>query len=135
MNVLKGIITEIQSHEGISLVKVKSHDFVFSSIVLDTPDTADYLKENKISTNILLKGGHNTSALGTDLLFLKDKIVELLPSNKICFEKHGSGCVLSSAIASNLALDQTLTEACKNAKNYIENYLNSTSTLIGYHYV
>lgn len=60
----------------------------------------DYLKENKISTNILLKGGHNTSALGTDLLFLKDKIVELLPSNKICFEKHGSGCVLSSAIAS-----------------------------------
>ncbi|MBB4800256.1 hydroxymethylpyrimidine/phosphomethylpyrimidine kinase [Flavobacterium nitrogenifigens] len=95
----------------------------------------DYLKENKISTNILLKGGHNTSALGTDLLFLKDKIVELLPSNKICFEKHGSGCVLSSAIASNLALDQTLTEACKNAKNYIENYLNSTSTLIGYHYV
>lgn len=91
--------------------------------------------ESRFSTNILLKGGHNEKALGTDRLFLKDEILELLPSDKNCFEKHGSGCVLSSAIASNLALNQTLKEACKNAKIYIENYLSSTSTLIGYHYV
>ena len=51
------------------------------------------------------------------------------------FEKHGSGCVLSASIASNLALDQTLHEACLNAKTYIEKYLSSTSTLIGFHYV
>jgi len=95
----------------------------------------NYGKENQISTHILLKGGHNETALGTDLLFLKNEILELSPSNKECFEKHGSGCVLSSAIASNLALNQTLSEACKNAKNYIENYLSSTSTLIGHHYV
>jgi hydroxymethylpyrimidine/phosphomethylpyrimidine kinase len=59
----------------------------------------------------------------------------LLPSNQKCFEKHGSGCVLSAAITSNLALNQTIPEACKNAKNYIESYLSSTTTLIGYHYV
>ncbi|SHF85349.1 hydroxymethylpyrimidine/phosphomethylpyrimidine kinase [Flavobacterium defluvii] len=92
-------------------------------------------KENQISTNILLKGGHNEKALGRDRLFLKDEVLELLPSEKNCFEKHGSGCVLSSAIASNLALNQNTTEACKNAKIYIEKYLSSTSTLIGYHYV
>ncbi|MFC0779760.1 hydroxymethylpyrimidine/phosphomethylpyrimidine kinase [Flavobacterium sp. HJSW_4] len=92
-------------------------------------------KENEFSTNVLLKGGHNEKALGTDHLFLKDEVLELLPSEKNCFEKHGSGCVLSSAIASNLALNQTIKEACKNAKIYIENYLSSTSTLIGYHYV
>ncbi|MCR4031573.1 MULTISPECIES: hydroxymethylpyrimidine/phosphomethylpyrimidine kinase [Flavobacterium] len=92
-------------------------------------------KENEFSTNILLKGGHNEKALGTDRLFLKNEVCELLPSNQKCFEKHGSGCVLSSAIASNLALSQTLEMACKNAKIYIENYLSSTSTLIGYHYV
>ena len=91
--------------------------------------------ENEFSTNILLKGGHNEKALGLDRLFLKDEVLELLPSEKKCFEKHGSGCVLSSAIASNLALNQTLKEACKNAKIYIENYLSSTQTLIGYHYV
>jgi len=92
-------------------------------------------KENEFSTNILMKGGHNVKALGTDRLFLKDEVVELFPSEKKCFEKHGSGCVLSSAIASNLALNQTLKEACINAKIYIENYLSSTPTLIGFHYV
>jgi hydroxymethylpyrimidine/phosphomethylpyrimidine kinase len=91
--------------------------------------------ENEIPTTILLKGGHNASAIGTDRLFLKNETIDLVPSEKKCFKKHGSGCVLSAAIAANLALDQTLHEACKNAKTYIEKYLNSTSTLIGYHYV
>ncbi|MNQ21568.1 Hydroxymethylpyrimidine/phosphomethylpyrimidine kinase [compost metagenome] len=91
--------------------------------------------ENEISTAILLKGGHNLNAVGKDQLFMKNKIIDLLPNEKKCSEKHGSGCVLSSAIASNLALNQTIAEACKNAKIYIENYLSSTPTLIGYHYV
>jgi hydroxymethylpyrimidine/phosphomethylpyrimidine kinase len=91
--------------------------------------------KNETPCAILLKGGHNPIEIGTDRLFLKNEIIDLLPSNKKCFEKHGSGCVLSSAIASNLALDQTLTEACKNAKTYIEKFLSSNSTLIGYHYV
>jgi len=43
MNTLSGNITAIQSHEGISLVKVKSNDTIFTSIVLDTPETASYL--------------------------------------------------------------------------------------------
>ena len=91
--------------------------------------------KNETPCAILLKGGHNPIEIGTDRLFLKNEIIDLLPSNKKCFEKHGSGCVLSSAIASNLALDQTLTEACKNAKTYIEKFLSSNTTLIGYHYV
>ncbi|MBE8725474.1 hydroxymethylpyrimidine/phosphomethylpyrimidine kinase [Flavobacterium hungaricum] len=90
---------------------------------------------NQIPTQILLKGGHNKNALGNDRLFLKNEVLDFLPSDKECYEKHGSGCVLSSAIASNLALNQTIKEACKNAKIYIENYLSSTSSLIGYHYV
>lgn len=126
---------EVQNH--LSLNKI------LSKIDLITPNYheaeilfPDFIsKENEFSTNILLKGGHNQKDLGTDRLFLKNEILELLPSNQKCFEKHGSGCVLSSAIASNLALNQTLEMACKNAKIYIENYLSSTPTLIGYHYV
>jgi hydroxymethylpyrimidine/phosphomethylpyrimidine kinase len=95
----------------------------------------DHFKQEEIPVSILLKGGHNKSAVGTDLLFLKNEIIELLPSDTKCFEKHGSGCVLSAAIAANLALNQTIATACKNAKTYIEKYLSSTSTLIGYHYV
>ena len=44
MNTLNGIITAIQSHEGLSLVKVKSNDTIFTSIVLDTPETVSYLQ-------------------------------------------------------------------------------------------
>ncbi|MEA9415770.1 hydroxymethylpyrimidine/phosphomethylpyrimidine kinase [Flavobacterium sp. PL02] len=89
----------------------------------------------RIPTAILLKGGHNNKAIGTDYLYNQNEVFVLSPNNTKCYAKHGSGCVLSSAIAANLALDQDLKSACINAKNYIEKYLNSTSTLIGYHYV
>lgn len=90
---------------------------------------------NDLPTAILLKGGHNIEALGTDYLFLKNDIVELPPTRTDHQPKHGSGCVLSSAIAANLALGKNLKEACNDAKIYVENYLGSTSSLIGYHYV
>ncbi|KRD10823.1 hydroxymethylpyrimidine/phosphomethylpyrimidine kinase [Flavobacterium sp. Root901] len=95
----------------------------------------DIRLENEIPVDILLKGGHNQPAIGTDRLFLQNEVLDLFPTDKKCFEKHGSGCVLSAAIASNLSLNQSIKEACTNAKIYIEKYLTSTSTLIGYHYV
>lgn len=83
---------------------------------------------------VLLKGGHNWDALGTDFLFLKDEIVILLPKTKISLSKHGSGCVLSSAITANMALGLDTITSCKKAKIYIEKFLNSNTTLLGYHY-
>lgn len=83
---------------------------------------------------ILLKGGHNSEALGTDFLFLKDEIFTLLPETKNIFSKHGSGCVLSSAITANLALGFDIKPSCKKAKMYIEKFLNSNNTLLGYHH-
>ena len=91
--------------------------------------------QDEISSSIFLKGGHNPVDIGTDRLFLKNETIDFLPSQIKCFEKHGSGCVLSAAIASNLALNQSPKEACTNAKTYIEKYLSSTHNLIGYHYV
>lgn len=73
MNVLIGIITEIQSHEGISLVKVKAENFIFSSIVLDTPNSADYLKENK-TVKIIFKE--------TEVIISKDFNPEISIQNK-----------------------------------------------------
>lgn len=91
--------------------------------------------DKQISTAILLKGGHNTKAIGTDYLYSQNDIFVLSPNNNKCNAKHGSGCVLSSAITANLALGQDIKSACINAKIYIEKYMNSTTTLIGYHYV
>ena len=86
--------------------------------------------------SVLLKGGHNPEEIGLDYLFLKNEIFSLSPSNDAAkiFEKHGSGCVLSSAITANLALGQDLKAACINAKKYIETHLQSNPTKLGHHH-
>jgi len=83
--------------------------------------------------DVLLKGGHNPEALGVDYLFIKDRFFRLKPKNTLAFQKHGSGCVLSASIVANIALEQNILTACKNAKIYTTNYLLSNHTKLGYH--
>lgn len=85
--------------------------------------------------NVLLKGGHNKEEPGVDYLFMHNKIEKIFPTETEVFPKHGSGCVLSSAIASNLAAGNDLITSCHNAKNYVEHFLSSNQTLLGTHYV
>ena len=45
MNKLLGEIINIETHDSISLVKIRTkNNLIFTSIVLDTPETVDYLK-------------------------------------------------------------------------------------------
>jgi molybdopterin-binding protein len=75
MNILNGLITEIQSHEGISLVKVKAEEgIVFTSIVLDTSETADYLKEGNF-VKIIFKE--------TEVIISKDAHMTISVQNRI----------------------------------------------------
>jgi len=86
-------------------------------------------------TAVYLKGGHNDHAQrGVDELFLKGERIVLKPGAKHVSSKHGSGCILSSAIAANLALGKELEEACRNAKAYTEKTLASNKTLLAYHH-
>lgn len=85
-------------------------------------------------TNLYLKGGHRETKVGKDELFAKNgKYYVLNPKDKNCTEKHGSGCVLSSAITSYLALGFPLLKACYRGKQYTEKVLSSNKTLLGYH--
>lgn len=98
--------------------------------------TADEIaKEHSNHCPVLFKGGHHPETKGTDVLYVHGASVKLLPKVQQIHEKHGSGCVLSSAITANFALEHDLVSACTTAKAYIENYLNTSSTLLGYHYV
>jgi hydroxymethylpyrimidine/phosphomethylpyrimidine kinase len=84
--------------------------------------------------NVYLKGGHSQTKPGYDHLFLKDnKRFSFRPKLKDLEGKHGSGCVLSSAITANLARGENLHRSCWKAKEYTERFLSSTDTLIGYH--
>jgi hydroxymethylpyrimidine/phosphomethylpyrimidine kinase len=84
---------------------------------------------------VLLKGGHSSIRLGVDLLIENRVPHEIIGNPEIVAysPKHGSGCILSAAIASNLALGYDLTESCRNAKIYIEKRLKSNENLLAYH--
>ena len=85
-------------------------------------------------TNLYLKGGHRMANIGLDELFTKEgECLSFKPGRSDCSEKHGSGCILSSALAAHLALGDSLQEAAQKAKNYIEKILASNETLLGYH--
>ncbi len=85
--------------------------------------------------NVLLKGGHNDEETGVDYLYTKNEVRKLDATTTEVSPKHGSGCVLSSAITANLALGFDLVSACTRSKKYIEQFLNSNNTLLGYHHV
>ncbi|RZL99043.1 MAG: hydroxymethylpyrimidine/phosphomethylpyrimidine kinase, partial [Pedobacter sp.] len=83
---------------------------------------------------VLLKGGHNVNAPGTDFLFQPGKqSVSFQRAIDKVYPKHGSGCVLSAAITANIALGHALEKACREAKKYTEIYLKSNDSLLGYH--
>jgi len=44
MNVLKGEIDLIESHENLSLVKIKVGKYHFTTVIIETTDSVDYLK-------------------------------------------------------------------------------------------
>lgn len=83
--------------------------------------------------NVYLKGGHLAEDKGTDFLYQKSTALAFLPSHNNLPQKHGSGCILSSAIAANIALGSGLETACREAKQYIEIILNSNPNLLAYH--
>ncbi|MDD4048590.1 MAG: bifunctional hydroxymethylpyrimidine kinase/phosphomethylpyrimidine kinase [Clostridia bacterium] len=68
--------------------------------------------------NVLVKGGHLESD-AIDVLF-DGKEIKYFRSKRINTPNtHGTGCTLSSAIASNLALGFAMAESVKRAKDYI----------------
>ena len=92
-------------------------------------DTIGLIQEK---TNLFLKGGHNQSAKGKDYLYAQGgNVYPMNPKYSKVYPKHGSGCVLSSAIASNLALGFPLLKSCFRAKRFTEKYLASSKDLLG----
>lgn len=68
--------------------------------------------------NVLIKGGHLKNN-ATDLLFDGEKIITFETKRISTKNTHGTGCTLSSAIASNLANGEIVDQAVKHAKEYI----------------
>lgn len=152
MNVLKEVLSYLNSRHGRSLkiiwdpILSASAGFEFHSEVtiemlsellgelfLITPNQDEYAQlGSMVGVNVLLKGGH--SEVKNDLLKQTNKQEVVIKGMKGNMNpKHGSGCILSSAIASYLALGESLEDACISGKKYVERVLKSNKSLLGYH--
>jgi len=75
---------------------------------------------------VLLKGGHLSGGTVTDLLMTQGGKVHWMRAPRIATPNtHGTGCTLSSAIASHLALGSSLEEAVHLAREYVRGALQA----------
>jgi hydroxymethylpyrimidine/phosphomethylpyrimidine kinase len=90
---------------------------------------------SKLGTNVYLKGGHDPLFPGRDRLWANGEVqvLEAEDYGAPVFPKHGSGCVLASALSASLALGYPLAEAAMRAKRYTGIFLTSNQSLLGWH--
>ena len=67
---------------------------------------------------VLVKGGHLSNS-AVDILLNSDETYILEGEKILSNNTHGTGCSLSSAIASNLAKGYSMLESVKKAKNFV----------------
>ena len=74
--------------------------------------------------NVLVKGGKNIAG-AVDVLFDGETCHRIEIEQINTTSTHGTGCTLSSAIASNLAKGYSLSESVARAKEYISGALSA----------
>jgi hydroxymethylpyrimidine/phosphomethylpyrimidine kinase len=128
-------------------IQKKRLNKILSNLSLITPNQVESSKlgqlkdSNGAAINLsrycptLLKGGHSEDKKNSsDYLFVNGKLKKEFPSPRIKEgEKHGSGCVFSSAITASLSKGDMLETAINKGKIYVTKFLKSNNTLTGYH--
>jgi hydroxymethylpyrimidine/phosphomethylpyrimidine kinase len=98
-----------------------------AAALLDAPQAAD---ENEMlaqadrlialgANAVLMKGGHAGGPESTDLLVTATASIRVIGARVATRNTHGTGCTLSAAIAAGLARARGLTEAVRDAKEYV----------------
>ncbi len=81
---------------------------------------------NKGAKNVLVKGGHRKDKPGEDILITKDFEIYYFKGRFIKKVVHGTGCFISSAISSYLAMGKSITESISLAKALIEKEIEAS---------
>ena len=71
------------------------------------------------AASVFLKGGHLQNDGDVVDLFADSTGMREIAHPRLRIEAHGTGCTLASAVAANLCLGLTLTEACAAASDYV----------------
>ena len=136
--------TKLINNEAINYIKKK----LIKKILLITPNIpeAELLTNIKIDSvndmikagqllinlgakNVLIKGGHLKSKQMYDIL-LNKKMIKIFKSKKyISKNTHGTGCTLSSAIATNLSCGKDMIKSCELGIKYVNEAIKSNLKL------
>ena len=81
------------------------------------------------SKSILIKGGHSEGITSNDLLVTENNYVWFKEKRINTKNTHGTGCTLSSSIASFLAKDYSVEEAVSKAKKFVTNAIRNSKKL------
>ena len=98
--------------------------FTDADITKDMINAANNLIELG-AKNVLIKGGHlNTSILQN--IFVSRNEIKIIKSKRITTKNtHGTGCTLSSAIATFFSCGKSLKKSCELATKYVQNAIGS----------
>lgn len=77
----------------------------------------------------LIKGGHGHEADLTDLLITPHDVVSITMPRLKSRNTHGTGCTMSSAIATGLAQSMTLEAAVRRARTYLQEAISTAPGL------
>ena len=132
--------TKLISNDAVRLIKTKLIKFVF----LITPNIpeAEILTNTKINNiedmifaankliglgakNVLIKGGHLKSKIIFDILVNKKEIKIFKNVKYTTKNTHGTGCTLSSAIATYLSCGKLLKKSCELGIKYVNQAIGS----------
>ena len=136
--------TKLINNEAINYIKKK----LIKKILIITPNIpeAELLTNIKINSvndmikagqllinlgakNVLIKGGHLKSKKMYDVL-LNKKMIKIFKSKKyISKNTHGTGCTLSSAIATNLSCGKDIIKSCELGIKYVNEAIKSNLKL------
>lgn len=72
---------------------------------------------------VLVKGGHGTGDTSTDILVERGRSPVSFDAPRVNAEMRGTGCMLASAIAANIALGNSLEESLRRSKTYVLDHL------------
>ena len=79
--------------------------------------------------SILMKGGHSEGITSNDLLVTENNYVWFKEKRINTKNTHGTGCTLSSSIASFLAKDFSVEESVSKAKKFVTNAIRNSEKL------
>lgn len=104
--------------------------------LLGHPVPADQLAaalSHRFHTAVLLKGGHGAGETLTDYLSTADGTLKHWSHPRVSTRNtHGTGCVLSSAIATALAQGSTLSQACEQSITRLQQWLRHSQWQLGH---